>query len=335
MKGLKTAPILAAVFLFSLPALSAAKDADWSAIRAASVTMFYPGAASWDFLTSDNHRLGGHEIKQTKKDCRHCHLSKAGELDLQADEIAAGALKMKRTHEPFEPEPIPGKKGVMHANVQAAYDTESIYIRVEWEGKGAAWQSKNSEAPPDRVSIQLNKTEPAFKKYGCFTTCHNDLNTMPGSPSKKEVRGNPYYAALDRDDVRLYAFYAKETWNAKRDEKELEKRLKNGGLIDLWSLELSGGAVKSLDGWIFDDRQWEAKSDIEGRGGWANGKYSVVFKRRLKTGGTNDIQLGEGDTVSAGLAIHDDGASKRRHYVSFPFTIGLNADADIKAENIK
>jgi cytochrome c-type protein NapC len=325
------------IFLLSLsPQESRGANPNWSAIPSTDMILIYPGVASWEFLLSDDHRLGGRAIKRKqKKDCKHCHLSRAGELDMKVDEIAAGTANMKRSHKPFEPKPIPGKPGTLHANVKAAYDKEYIYLRVEWKSKGTGWSGNGAgKKTPDRISLQINKRNTSFKKYGCFISCHNDLNTMPDSPSKRRVLSNPYYQALKRDDVRLYAFYTRSSWSNRRSEAELKKARADGGLIDLWSLELTGSKVTSHDGWIFDDRRWEGTSDVQGSGSWAEDKYTVTFKRRLRTKSAYDISLKEGDVVSMGMAIHDGGVKKRRHYVSFAFTVGLGENADIKARKI-
>lgn len=310
--------------LFLLVLLSAAegapKDADWSKTGQMELVLFYPGVASWEFLNGDDHRLGGREIKKGKKDCRHCHMSKEGVLDLKAAEIVSGAMKMKKSHNPFEPEPS-GKKGTMKARVQAAYDSENVYIRVEWDSKGSGWRSKGD---PDRVSIQMNRAEPSFARYGCFVTCHNDLNTMPESPSKKLVAGNPAFGG--REDVRLYAFYAKSSWDASKTGGDRVKT----GLIDLKAIEFEGGKATLRDGWIFDDRDWEEK-DAPGSGLWVSGRYSAVLKFRLKSADKFDVSIGEGDTIPIAIAIHDEGAAKRKHYVSFPLTIGLGAPGEVRA----
>lgn len=306
--------------LFLSPAEGAPADADWSKIGQNELVLFYPGVASWEFLNGDDHRLGGREIKKGKKDCKHCHMSKEGELDLKAAEIVSGALKMKMSHNPFEPEPS-GKKGTMKARVQAAYDSENVYVRVEWDSKGSGWRTKGD---PDRVSVQMNRAEPSFARYGCFITCHNDLSTMPESPSKKLVAANPAYKG--REDVRLYAFYAKSSWDAPRNGGDRVKT----GLIDLKSIEFEGGKAIFRDGWVFDDRGWEEK-DAPATGSWASGKYSAVFKFRLKSADRFDVNIGEGDIFPIAIAIHDEGAAKRKHYVSFPLTIGLGAPAEVRA----
>ncbi len=322
-------------FLLSVsPSTGHGAKPNWAEIPSTDLLLLYPGVTSWEFLLSNDHRLGGRAIKrQQKKDCRHCHLSKSGELDMKVDEIAAGTANMKRSHKPFEPKPIPGKPGTLHAKVKAAYDNDYIYLRVEWDSDGTGWSAGNKT--PDRISLQVNKSNTSFKKYGCFVACHNDTNTMPDSPTKRQVLSNPYYKGLKRDDVRLYAFYARSSWALTLDAGALKKARDGGGLIDLWSLELTEGKVIGSDGWVFDDRRWESASDVTGTGTWANNKYTVTFKRRLRTKSPYDIRLKEGDVVSMGMAIHDRGAKKRKHYISFAFTVGLGEKADIKARKIK
>lgn len=324
---------LACLFVF-LPVKAHAGAVDWSRAAETKTVLFYPGVTSWDFLTSDDHRLGGREIQRTRKDCRHCHLSKEGELDLKADEIASGSVRMKRSHNPFEPEPTAGKKGLLHATFRAAFDDEFLYLKVSWESRGAGWLGKTGETT-DRVSVQVNKAAPAFAKYGCFITCHNDLNTMPASPSRAEVEADPFYKSRKRDDVRLYAYYAKKSWSDRSDPKAREKALKEGGRIDLWSMEFLNGKHISSEGFIFDDRALVEKQGLADSGDYTNGRYTAVFKRRLKSADPNGVNIVPGDIVSIGVAIHDDGASKRKHYVSFPMTVGLGIAADIRAERVR
>lgn len=308
----------------AIPAFAAPADSDWAKAGQTEVVLFYPGVASWEFVNGDDHRLGAKEIKKGKKDCRHCHMSKEGELDLKAAEIASGSMKMKKSHKLFEPAPLAGKKGVMKANVRAAYDSGSLYVRVEWASKGTGWLSKGS---PDRVSIQMNAAEPSFARYGCFITCHNDLSTMPDSPSRKEVAANSAYNG--REEVRLYAFYAKKSWDSPR----LPDTGK-GGLIDLKSVEFEGGKATGRDGWVYDDRAWE-ENGSSGEGTFSNGRYAAVFSFRLKSTDKFDADISEGDVVPVAIAIHDEGAVKRKHFVSFPIAIGIGAASEVRAVKIQ
>ncbi len=323
---------VAALLALLLPAIGRAEGIHWNDVASSNIVLFYPGVTSWEFLTSDDHRLGSRDIKRVRKECKHCHLSREGDLDLKANDIAAGTIRMKRSHNAFEPEPIPGKAGIMHADIRAAYDSKYLYIRVEWSSKGGAWhQKKAPDSIPDRVSMQLNARDTHFKKYGCFINCHNDLYTMPNSPSKQEVARNPYYKKLGRDDVRLYTFYTRDTWNKRKPQKELDEKLKESGVTDLRSIVFEDRKAEPENGWIFDDRKWQDVKD-DSFGAWTNGTYMAIFKVKLNSTDPYDVKLSDGDVVSVGFAIHDEGVKKRKHYVSFPYTIGLGADkADIKA----
>ncbi len=334
--------LLIAVFLMAaLPLPSQGVDTDkidWQKIPSSRITLIYPGTTSFEFLISDDHRLGGRNILRGKKDCKRCHLSKRNELDLKADEIVSGALKKKRSRKPFEPDPLPGKKGLLVASLKAAYDDEFIYVMVMWPSTGVAWPagSDASGAKADRVSMQINKSNDSFRRYGCFITCHNDLNTMPDSPGAGLVAKDPYYAGIKRKDVRLYAYYTRDgAWNRHIGKGALAALRKAGGLIDLWTMEISGGSGKAGDGSVFEDRLFEKPSHVEGSAVWTGrngGSYTAFFKRKLDTGDVNDVNISAGETFSLAVAIHDGNTDKRRHYVSFPSTVGIGADvADIKA----
>ncbi|MCK4738455.1 MAG: hypothetical protein KAT46_00760 [Deltaproteobacteria bacterium] len=331
--------------LFSSPSESQSAEPNWSSISKKTITLFYPGQTSWEFLNSRDHGLGARNIKRVKKSCNKCHVDESGVFDLMADEIATGKKKKKKTKAPFEPKPLPGKKGFMDAEVQAAFDANFIYMKVSWKSIGASSKDATlaGENLADRISIQFNKKHKHFKKYGCFIACHDTNRYMPLSPSKDMVKANPYYSKIKRDEVKLYAFY---TRNQKQDGKNklwewddfIDKgsltALTSEGMMDLWEAEFKGSKVEAEDEWIFEDRQKDKQGDLEASGGWKNGSYSVVFKRKLSTGDKYDVELASGDTITLGIAIHDGKMGGRQHYVTFPITLGIGAKGDIKAKKI-
>ena len=76
-----------------------------------------------------------------------------------------------------------------------------------------------------------------------------------------------------------------------------------------------------------------AGDNDDAKGTWDNGVYTLVFRRKLDTGHPEDDKiLNIGDVYTIGLAIHDDNVTTRFHHVSFPLTLGIDADADITAK---
>ena len=326
-----------AMLSFLRSSLVIAADVNWDAVPANTVNFFYTGVASWEFLTSNDHGVGRVPVVKKKKTCRECHISKDGTFDIQVPEITKGSLTMKASRKSFEPNPIPNKPAMIDAMFQVTYDSDYVYVRMQWNSAGKSWNSADDDKndKPDRVAIQMNLSNAEFSKFGCFIACHNDQNSMPDSPSKDKVAKHPYYAKLKRDDVRLYAFYSRnDGWSSLKDNKAIDELLTGDGLIDLWTANFKGKNTEFLDQWILEDRKEDHK-DIEGSGNWNDGKYTVIFKRKLNTGDNKDVPIKDGSTVTIGIAIHDDNAKLRQHYVSFPMIIGFGAKGFINATKIK
>ena len=73
-------------------------------------------------------------------------------------------------------------------------------------------------------------------------------------------------------------------------------------------------------------------------GAWANGVWTINWKRKLNTGNNDDIALKSGERYPIGFAVHDDNATARFHHVSFPLGISLGGkskEGDINATQVK
>lgn len=324
------------IAVYLIPSAAFAAEIDWSAIAPYEVNLFYPGVTSWEYLTSKEHgSTGRYAVANHKKSCAGCHIGKGSAFDLRDQEIVVGALKMKESGKAFEPTPIKGKAPSIRAYIQAAYDDQYIYIRTEWNSAGKSWFTPDPEHS-DKVMMQINSEREEFKKFGCFISCHNDQTSMPDTPSKEKLAKHPYYAKRSRDDVRLYAFYTRDGgWNDMINDAAIDKLMKTGGLIDLWQVRLNGKAIEIKDQYILADRLDDRRNDIQASGGWENGKYTVIIKRKLITADEQDVQINDNSTFNIGLAIHDDWSKKRTHYVSFPIDIGVGTKGTITAVKIK
>jgi len=71
--------------------------------------------------------------------------------------------------------------------------------------------------------------------------------------------------------------------------------------------------------------------DNKAVGQWKKGMWTVVLTRPLGLANDDDKTLQAGGVYSVGFAVHDDNITTRGHHVSYVRTLGLGAEADIKA----
>ena len=118
-----------------------------------------------------------------------------------------------------------------------------------------------------------------------------------------------------------------------KDDKKT-KYVKDGALAggkfyDL--IQWQSKTNKGRDGYIADKRVMEGgKALVDAKGEKKGDTWTVTFTRKL-TGGEGDVALAEGKTVPFGFAIHDDHAGGRFHHVSFGYSLGVGAKADVTA----
>ncbi len=79
-----------------------------------------------------------------------------------------------------------------------------------------------------------------------------------------------------------------------------------------------------------------AADNDDAKGVWKDGAYTMIFRRKLDTGHPADDKiLKVGGKYTIGIGIHDDNVTTRYHFVSFPLSLGIGVDADIKAVTLK
>jgi hypothetical protein len=80
------------------------------------------------------------------------------------------------------------------------------------------------------------------------------------------------------------------------------------------------------------DAKGSAADNDYAKGTWKDGAYTVLWRRKLDTGHPEDDKIMKvGGVYTVGLAVHDDNVTTRYHFVSFPLTLGIGAEANIKA----
>ncbi len=114
----RTAVIVVAAGLSG--AALAAPPADWSSVPSKAVSLFYPGQSSYQWLRSKEHKRAFRKTEQGDS-CVSCHEDEEAEI---GQLIVSG--------ERLEPHPIAGKQAVIDLGVQAAHDSENLYLRFQW-----------------------------------------------------------------------------------------------------------------------------------------------------------------------------------------------------------
>lgn len=325
------------LFLFAFP-IAVYAEVNWDTVPAKKVQLFYPGMASWEYLVGKDHPTGADAVARGEKGCQDCHL-KDGVVNILADDIIKGKLRMKGRGIALEPVPPMGLAGFNEMEIQAAYDSTNFYLRLKWqspEGAGFKDPSLDSKGLSDRVAIQVNGNLKSFNKAGCFITCHNDMSHMIDSPTDSEVTAFPFYSRQKRRDVRHYAYFTRSRgWSGLKPEQDMERYLKSGGFMDLWVAGFKGQEIVVSDESVLSDRTRDLSQDIFAEGTWADGFYTTVITRKLATKDQSDIQLQEGKGFSMGLAVYDNKNGNRKHYVSFPLSVFLGGKtADLTAVKI-
>ncbi len=323
----------------SAAASSASSGIDWSGIEPAEITLFYPGQASMEWILKGSDHGGKRAF--TKGDrCLECH---------EEEELDIGDLIV--TGEKLEPTPIPGKRGSILVNIQAAHDADNLYMRFQWEdGEHApvpfAEGGKMDAENPIKLAIMLstdseeNPEVEYAERAGCWQTCHHDANYMPHQPDKSALAGSP----LDTSDG--FTKYLKESrtaieiegkdgkkrggWDKLKDEAEIQAALENGSFMDL--LRYKSGTGESEDGYILAERVMTGGQGVNFTGSLNDGVWTVEMTRKLTSDKLGDISMSTDQWYNIGFAIHDDYSNSRFHHVSLGFKLGFDdEEAEINA----
>jgi hypothetical protein len=276
--------LLAAAGLGAVSAAAAAPD--WSKAASRVITAVYPGVSPIEWIRKGVDHSGARGMKQGET-CVNCHEKEAVEF---GQRMASG--------QKIEPEPIKGKVGSIPVKVEATHDGVNLYLRFTWKqppGGGPKMDPDNEVKLA--FMLEANKVELAHLG-GCWSTCHNDLRTMPG------VKGDKTKYVKDGS-------------------------LANGVFYDL--IQWQSKSNKGRDGYVADKRVMEGgKLLVDAKGEKKGDTWTVTFTRKLAGGGEGDINLEPGKTYNFGFAIHDDHTHGRFHHVSFGYKLGIDADGDLK-----
>lgn len=279
---------IAGLAVMSAGTASAADPAtiDWTGVPAQTITLFYPGQASYEWVRNDHKGGKGGKAAAGGQACAKCH--EGEEKDLGASIVKGGAL---------EPTPVKGKNGSVDLTVQAAYDAKNAYLRFQWKTQnpyagtehqylrydGSAWKVygfpkldkvvQDGEQPgiyEDRLAIMLDDGKvPGISRQGCWLTCHDGQRDMKKQFTAAEVAGNPLLTAIKKSDVRKYLPATRSdpaNWTTGLSVDEIAKIKAAGGYVDLiqWRAHRSHPAGMADDGYVLEFRNGDAGKDMFG-----------------------------------------------------------------------
>lgn len=276
-----------------------ASAADISQVPAKKIMVFYPGASGMEWILTGTEHGGAKGVKRGEP-CISCHIDVKAKSDESAEigeKIAAGE---KTKSMALEPNPIKGKPGSIPVSMQVAHDGANLYFRFTW--KDTKFSSGKKMDPDHPVKVAFMLEEPGQINMdttgGCWATCHTDVRTMPGVKDNTKTK---YVAGSS---------------------------LAGGKFFDLLQFRSGKGGI-AMDGHITDKRVMEGgKALTEAKGELNGDTWTVTFVRKF-VGGEGDVKLESGKVYNFGMAIHDDHTDGRYHYVSWGYTLGIDAKGDI------
>jgi hypothetical protein len=277
--------LLMGVMLGCVPAIAAdPAKIEWSKIPVASISLFYPGQASYEWTRSSAHP--GSSLVLNGQACATCH---TGSEKALGEKIVKGG--------PLEPTPLKGKNGTVDLKVQAAYDAKNAYLRFEWKTlnsfpgtehqylrfDGKEWKVYGypkldkvvqEGAQPgiyeDRLTIMIDDGKvPNFAQQGCWLTCHNGTRDMPGQFTNEEVKANALLTAIKKSDVRKYLPVTRtdpSDWKSGKSVDEIAKAKADGQFVDLiqWRANRSHAVGMADDGYVLEFRNSDKGKDMFG-----------------------------------------------------------------------
>jgi hypothetical protein len=264
-----------------------ASTIDWSKLPSTTVTLFYPGQSSYEWLRSPAHKVGAKRVAEGRA-CVSCHDESGAEAELGDTLVKAGRL---------EPTPVAGKPGHVDLKVQAAYDDKNAYLRFQWKTAnpfagnehqylrydGHEWkvhgypkldkvvqEGKQPGIYEDRMSIMIDDGKvKGFAQQGCWLTCHDGSRDMAKQFSKEDVAANPLLTAIKKTDVRKYLPDTRtdpSDWKTGKPLDEIAKIKAAGGFVDLiqWRAHRSNAVGMADDGYVLEFRNSDGGKDMFG-----------------------------------------------------------------------
>lgn len=279
VKSTATWTITSVLALTAATSLAAGLDTiDWNAVPGKTITLFYPGMSTFQWLRSPEH--AGAQAVTAGTACANCH---KGQEKQKGDSLVKGGK--------LEPTPPAGKDGAKQLNVQVAYDDQNAYFRFQWKTAnpypgeaypmyrydGKEWKAyggprltkkiasgEETAIYEDRLSMMIDDGRvPGFAAQGCWLTCH-DGSRDAKQATAAQVKESPFYQSIKKTDVRKYLpatrTDANATWEKGASLEQIAKLKAEGHFLDLiqWRAHRSNPVGMADDGYVLEWRNFDA-----------------------------------------------------------------------------
>lgn len=308
-----------------------ASDINWSGIDSRKITLFYPGTASIEWIHGRKH--GGKRAFTKGERCADCHDEETADM---GDRIVTG--------EKLEDSPIPGKRGSIPVDVQAAHKGDYLHMRFIWPDTqhapvpfvdGGKMDPKN----PVKLAMMFGNDDVEFAdRSGCWGSCHDDVKSMPGEVDNQTLSSYSEAGRLDisgglskyikesRTELEMKGRRGKKLggWDKLKPENEIAGELEQGKILDLIRYQVGTGKVE--DGYILDERKMKGGQGATFTAKKEGENWVVEMKRKLNSNEKGDVSFNTSNTYNFGFAIHDDYSDSRFHHVSLGYRMGFDND---------
>lgn len=259
----------------------------------------------------------------------------APQLDGKPDALWSGAPKIV----------IPiyaGKPGRINVSMKALYDSQYIYFFIRWADKtkslnrvydfrGGAWQKRKGNEDRFGIMFDIGNRIADFNQAGCQIVCHGGKYMSTNKPGEKtdvwhwkSQRTNPLGYADDQWVQHEAKQKGHEFTGRKSDKKsggsyksnfdKIKKQPKffdggmGGPILKKNAKPYAGGAIEgAVAPREMLARPKGSRGDIDAKGVWKNGMWTLELRRKLDTGHPDDVVFVPGKKHAFGISVHDNG----------------------------
>ncbi|MGQ0429475.1 MAG: ethylbenzene dehydrogenase-related protein [Gammaproteobacteria bacterium] len=289
---------------------------DWAKVLEKELVLFQPGQASWEWALTERDHSGAPKFREGKN-CKGCHEGEQSDIGAK---IAKGGK--------LEPAPIAGPPGGLGLRVQAAHDADRLYFRLRWKAGPANGKKMDPQVAARATVMWGDGAVKEAARAGCWGSCHDDgIGMASAAPDGKITK----YLGASR--VRLSRQGGGENY---KSPAELQALIQQGTFLEYWQARLNPGRpAEAASGYVLDKRHADAQAFTRAEASFANGEWTVVLSRPLRSAAPTQKTLAAGKPYAIGFAIHDDYTDHRFHYVSLEQSLVLDggaADFVVKAQ---